>query len=139
MSPADHQALVDALIGDEALRLKPYVDSVGKVTIGVGHNLTDRGISQAAAMFILDEDIQLAEHDAQTFSWFADLDPIRQRVIRNMLFNMGLPMFSTFTHLIAAMARKNYLVAAQEGRSSVWFRQVGPRAVRLMNELETGK
>ena len=44
--PALH-ALVKPLTKiNEGLRSKPYVDTVGKVTIGVGRNLTDRGLSE---------------------------------------------------------------------------------------------
>lgn len=49
--------LIDQLVRDEGLRLHPYIDSVGKLTIGVGRNLTDMGISQAETEMLLSNDI----------------------------------------------------------------------------------
>src|SRR4051812_27390106 len=42
--PVNRDALVNQLIIDEGLKLSPYTDTVGKLTIGVGRNLTDVGI-----------------------------------------------------------------------------------------------
>ena len=50
--------LRDALIRDEGVRLKPYRDSVGKLTIGVGRNLDDKGLTRAEAEALLDNDIR---------------------------------------------------------------------------------
>lgn len=49
--------LKDMLIRHEGLKLKPYRDTVGKLTIGAGRNLNDLGISEREAMFLLDNDI----------------------------------------------------------------------------------
>lgn len=42
----DMAMLLSELSRDEGRRLKPYLDTVGKTTIGVGRNLTDVGISE---------------------------------------------------------------------------------------------
>jgi len=138
VSPADYQALVDDLIRDEGLRLKPYLDEPGKTTIGVGRNLTDNGISEQEAHYLLSHDIERALADAQSYSWFADLDPVRQRVVINMLFNLGKPRFDMFRHTIAAIARKNYDIAADQMLSSQWAKQVGARAERLARMMRMG-
>src|SRR5438105_4864784 len=84
-------ALRKELIRDEALRLKPYKDTVGKLTIGVGRNLDDKGISEAEAAVLLENDI--AEHVAlldAKLSWWRKLDEARQNALANMCFNMGI-------------------------------------------------
>jgi lysozyme len=138
MTPAQHQALVDDLVRDEGIRLKPYLDTVGKATIGVGRNLSDVGISQAEAMVLLEWDIGRAEQDARTFGWFEGLDPVRQRAVLNLLFNLGLSRFVLFRHFIAAMGAKLYDKAGDELQASVWYGQVGDRAKRLVAMIRTG-
>jgi hypothetical protein len=57
----DRTKLLAELERDEGRRLKAYVDTMGKVTIGYGRNLSDVGISEADAMRFLLEDISAAE------------------------------------------------------------------------------
>jgi lysozyme len=135
----DRQHLMDDLIRDEGLRLRVYTDTVGKLTIGVGHNLTDRGISQRAAMFILNEDVEEAVTDlTESFPLFTALDVVRQRVMANMRFNLGPTRFRLFRRLIAAMAERDYVKAAGSMRRSKWYGQVGVRGTRLVNMMLTG-
>ena len=138
MTPDQHQALVDELIRDEGVRAKPYMDTVGKVTIGCGRNLTDVGLSQAEIMVLLENDIHRAVVEAETFGWFGGLDETRQRVILNMLFNLGKSRFSLFKDTIHAIAVQNYEQAAQHMLASAWAHQVGKRADRLAEMMRTG-
>lgn len=138
MSPADHQALVDALIQDEGRKPRIYLDSRAKWTIGIGRNLSDRDVSDAVINLMLEEDIAIAEHDARTFAWFADLNSVRQRVILNLIFNLGLSKFSLFPKLIHALAVNDYETAANEMKASKWATDVKDRATRLIAEMRTG-
>lgn len=67
----------------------PYVCSAGKLTIGYGHNL-DTGISEAAAKFILTEDVATAsamlDHSQP---WWRQKPWAVQCVLLDMCFNMG--------------------------------------------------
>jgi len=123
---------------DEGLRLKPYVDSVGKITIGRGRNLTDRGISVVEAEFLFQHDLIGAITDARRFPWFDTLHPVRQAVVVNMLFNLGASRFRPFVKLIAALDRGDYDQAAAEMLDSKWAADVGTRAHRLAREMRTG-
>ena len=138
---SERQLLIDELIRDEDIKLFPYPDPVGKLTIGVGHNLTDNGISLRAAMFILDEDVDNVQHDMTVSfaSWFLGLDPVRQRVIMNMRFNLGPNRFRLFKRMIAAMADHDYVKAAGSMRASKWYGQVGDRSKRLESMMLTGQ
>lgn len=131
---------IDAdLITDEALRLKPYLDTRGKLTIGIGRNLTDKGISIVTARQMLDEDIDEAVADLATFPWFRTLDSVRQRVMVNVRFNLGPKRFRKFKDMLAAMQRYDYTVAAAELLDSDAAREDAPaRYKKLAKWLATG-
>lgn len=130
--------LKDQLILHESERLKPYTDTVGKLTIGVGRNLTDKGISHTTSMQMLDEDIAECEKDLKTFPWFPTLDPIRQRVLLDMRFNLGVRGFRTFRTVLLAVAAGDYGAASQSMLGSLWARQTKTRATRLAEMMRTG-
>lgn len=129
---------------DEGVRLRPYVDTVGKTSIGVGRNLTDVGISRIEAAYLLENDIDRAIRDlVGTFDWFPLLDPVRQCCLVAMAFNMGIGNshrgLRSFKTTLAAIARGDYAAAAVGMRRSRWALQVGLRAERLARQMETGK
>lgn len=135
----DVAALVADLIRDEDLRLKPYRCTEGKLTIGVGRNLDDVGISRAEALFLLDNDIgnTLAELDRR-IPWWRSLSEPRQRAQANMAFNMGLPRLLGFKNMLAALQGGDYETAAAEALNSKWAKQVGIRADRIAELFKTG-
>lgn len=131
--------IVDDLIRDEGIRLKPYMDSVGKITIGCGRNLSDKGISHAEAMALLDHDLEETVRDLdQSFPWFVALDPVRQRVLANLRFNLGPSRFRTFKRMLMAISQQDYIKAANAMRDSLWAQQVKGRAIRLIAMMRTG-
>ena len=134
----DRQLLTNDLIHDEGLRLTLYPDSRGFPTIGVGRNVRDKGITSAEAMLLLDHDIDECIHDLMSFGWFSSLDPVRQRVLVNMRFNLGPNRFRGFTKMLHAVAIGDYAQAAMEMRNSVWATQVKDRAAKLARRMETG-
>lgn len=139
MTSEHRDALRRQLARHEGVRLKPYVDTVGKVTIGVGRNLTDVGISDAEARYLLDNDINTAINALVVFPWFPNLDPVRQRAFVDLCFNMGLPRLRGFPKMLAAAARADWPVVAAELRASKYAHQVGARAVTIARMLETGQ
>jgi lysozyme len=131
--------LKDQLVRDEELRLKPYPDSVGKLTIGVGRNLSDKGISFQEAQLLLANDIADATADLQAkLPWTAALDDVRKGALLNMAFNMGLGGLLEFHDFLAKMQAGNFSGAAGAMLDSLWARQVGPRATRLSIQIQTG-
>lgn len=136
----DRAALVADLERDEGVRPFPYTDTVGKLTIGVGRNLTDRGLSPDEIRYLLQNDIDLAIDDLNRgVPWWTGLDPVRQRVLANMCFNLGWPKLKGFVRTLAAIRRGDYAAAAQGMRESLWARQVGVRAERLAQMMERGQ
>lgn len=128
----------DLLIQDEGLRLRVYLDTKGKMTIGVGRNLEDVGISESEALLFLENDVAIARRESAKFPFFPALDPVRQDVIICMVFNMGASKFSGFVRFMAAVDRKDYATAATEMINSSWSLQVGKRAVRLAEMMRSG-
>jgi len=131
--------LIENLKRHEGLRLKPYLCSEGKITIGFGRNLEDMGISEKEAEMLLMSDIQRCYEELDVFSWFHDLDQVRQEAMVNMLFNLGLPTFLEFKRTLKFMAEGAYSQAAEEMLDSKWARQVGDRATELAYMVETGQ
>jgi len=132
----------DQLKRDESEKLFPYKDSVGKITIGVGHNLTDDGIPQTISDALLNYDLQKVYGHLSTVPWMVKLqstDNIRWNVLVNMCFNMGFGGLMSFKTFLGLMEQGKWNEAATDGRSTVWYKQVGARAERLMKQLETGE
>ena len=124
----------------EGLRLKPYTDTVGKLSIGYGRNLNDTGITKLEAEVLLDHDLAQAEIDCRrSFSWFPTLSDTRQRVLVNMCFNLGLPKLKTFTRMLAAIADDDYVTASVEMLQSKWAQQVKGRASVLAKMMRDGR
>lgn len=139
MSTDDRAILAQQLLRDEGIRLRPYRDTVGKWTLGVGRNIEDVGISNTEAMFLLDNDIDRAVRGCvSAFPWFVELDPVRQRAVVNLAFNMGIPKLKTFYTTLKCMAEVRYKSAAAALLQSLYAAQVGPRAQRVAKMLETG-
>lgn len=135
----DRGRLVNTLKRHEGLRLKPYKDSVGKTTIGIGRNLDDVGITENEAIYLLNNDIDKAYREARSFWWFDSLNSVRQEVVVNMIFNLGFPTFSQFKNTIKAISEQNWNLASQEMLDSRWASQVGRRAIELADAMRRGE
>ena len=134
----DRLKLRTLLILEEGFKLKPYVDTVGKLTVGVGRNLTDRGISEETALQMLEEDLDVVQADMATFPWWAGLDVVRQTVLADMRFNLGPARFRAFKNTLKAVAEGRYADAAAGMLASKWAKQVKGRATKLAKMMETG-
>jgi|SRR5690554_6236129 len=135
----DRTLLRSQLERHEGLRLKPYRDTVGKLTVGYGRNLDDVGISRDEAGFMLDNDIDEVEKHLRTVDEYNELSPVRQTVLANMCFNLGFYGLMSFRRMWKAIARKDYSGAAQEMLDSQWSRQVGYRADELAQIMRSGE
>lgn len=131
--------LLDLVKRHEGLRLKPYLCTADKLTIGYGRNLEDMGISEDEATYLLQTDIDRCYSELSVFTWFHELDQIRQEALISMLFNLGLPRFLTFKKMIARLKEKRYSEAANEMIRSRWALQVGERANELAYMVERGE
>lgn len=146
--------LIEALKIHEGLRLTPYRDSVGKLTIGYGHNLeakplpwlrTSTSIPKKVAELILDMDVDDALHSLDVYlPWWRTLDDVREQVLAEMAFNMGVDDdprngLDSFKNTLMAIRQGNWLEAKEGMLNSKWAGQVHGRALELANMMLTGK
>ena len=123
----------------EGLRLSPYKCTAGKLTIGVGHNLDDKPISKEAAMMILDDDIHDCFLDLnRSLPFWTSLDEVRQAVLIDMCFNLGISRLLGFKNFLSALEEGDYERASAEMLDSRWADQVGQRAERLSEMMISG-
>ena len=140
MALIDHNRLIRQLRLHEGERLKPYRCTAGKLTIGVGRNLEDRGITAQEAAYLLSNDITSTQAALlKALPWVGTLDDVRQRVLIDMAFNMGLGTLLTFRRTLAAVQAGQYQQAAAMMLESRWAGQVGQRAKRLSQMMATGQ
>lgn len=140
--------MVAELERDEGVRKIPYLDSMGIKTVGVGHNmessplpddwtfpLTDDQVSE-----LLTGDIQnvISDLDAK-LPWWSSMCEVRQRVIVNMGFNLGIGRLLGFKNTLSCMQTGDYIGAAAGMSASAWANQVGNRATRLISAMTTGE
>lgn len=127
------------LINHEGYREKPYVDTAGKLSIGVGRNLTDVGLFEPEITLMLNNDIDYFYNWLnEAFPWFSELNQARQIALVDMCF-MGTKKFLTFKRMIDALSQGNFLTAANEIIHSKYHKQVGKRAEDIARIIKTGK
>ena len=157
----DRFKLMKKLIAHEGLRLNVYKDSLGIDTIGIGRNLQDRGISkeeldeldipsikhvyeygitEADAIFLAENDVQIVEDElVRAHSCVEELDAVRQLVLIDMAFNLGVPRLCKFKKMWAAVPAKQFDIAAKEMLDSRWARQVKSRSTKLAHAMHHGE
>ncbi len=130
--------LFNLLKKHEGLRLFPYKDTTNNWTIGIGRNLSTRGITEEEACILFTHDVEISRQELSRFRWFDKLDSIRQDALIDMVYNIGLTKFKEFNRLIAALENCKFDNAAFEMLDSLWATQVGQRAKELAFMIETG-
>ena len=153
--------LIKQLVQSEGLRLEVYQDTLGIDTIGVGRNLEDRGITQEEldtmdipnietvyeygitevdAAFLLENDVQIVEEElVRAHPCVDSLDSVRQLVLVDMAFNMGVPRLCKFKKMWNAVHEEDFPTAAKEMLDSRWANQVKGRATKLANAMHNGE
>ena len=118
----------ELLIEHEGLKLKPYKDTKGILTIGVGRNLEDNGISQLEALYLLENDIKrVVKELREIFPNFDELPENVKMVLIDMDFNLGKTRFLQFKKMIQAVKNRNWEEMVKEMKDSKWCRQLKDR------------
>src|SRR4051812_9259912 len=105
----DRQKLFNQIRFHEGTRTKPYRDTVGKITIGIGRNLTDVGLSEDEINYLLTNDLKkVVDQLNSRLPWWSNLDVIRQRVLIDMAFNMGINGLLGFTNTLEAIRTQKW-------------------------------
>lgn len=136
------QLALEQLKIDEGCRLTAYQDTVGVWTIGYGHTggvkKGDKITQKDADNFLLEDTLEAAR-DASTLPvGFDGLNAVRQAVLINMTFNLGLTRILNFKRFLAAVQVRDFDRAALEMLDSKWAGQVGQRAIRLAKLMKQG-
>jgi lysozyme len=133
---------------DEAVRRWPYKDTSTppRSTVGVGHNLDalplpagwTYPLSDAQITQLLMADVGSTFHQLDAYlPWWRTLSEVRQRVIANMCFNLGIARLLGFKKALSAMQIQDWSTSAAEMKDSTWYGQVKDRAVRLCGAMLT--
>lgn len=134
----DTKKLRKQLVQFEGYKTHPYVDTVGKVTIGIGWNLTDRGLPGFIIELLYDIAREECQRYLEQYHWWEDLDKVRKRVLMDMVYNMGPTVFEEFKNTIHFIERRDYVKAAKNMRLSKWYKQVKVRGRILAMMMEDG-
>jgi len=139
LSMLESYTIEQLLIYHEGLKLKPYTDINNKLTIGVGRNLDDTGISKDEALILLHNDIEKVKKSLDNhLPWWRTLSAVRQKVLISMAFNLGIDGLLGFHKMLSSLQDGDYSAAADEMLSSMWANQVGTRAIELADMMENG-
>lgn len=134
----NEQEFIDQLKRHEGYRGEVYEDTEGVLTCGWGHALYKGShMPHFINELFLDSDLFRVKLDYASLGY--QLDSVREYVIKNMLFNLGLRRFLTFSKMISALWNKDWNRAANEMMDSKWAGQVKGRAAELADMMLTGE
>jgi len=145
----NRDAVFEQLKIDEGVEHEIYLDHLGYPTFGVGHLVLESDpehgydvgepVSVERVQECFDRDLEVAVSECVAL-YGADIwegfPGEVQEILVNMMFNLGRPRLSKFKKMHANLEIGDWAQAAIEGRDSLWHRQVGNRAERLMTRLE---
>ena len=142
----DIEKLREEIKYDEGSVNKIYLDHLGLATFGIGHLVTEwdeeygwevgTPVSEDRCNEVFDSDIQVVLSDCEhLYPDFNDLPEEVQRIIANMMFNMGRPRLSKFKGMKSGVDARDWQKAADEMVDSRWYRQVTNRAERLVERM----
>ena len=129
---------IEQLKIDEGFRGQPYLDTVGKTTIGYGRNLDDNPLTEEEAEYLMEKDVKQVEDMCNILPFWGFLNKTRKDIIVNMVFNLGFTGFLEFKNTIFYLNEKDYENAADEMLNSRWASQVGDRSQRLSLKMREG-
>ena len=138
--------LRDELKIDEGVKYEIYLDHLSLPTLGVGHLIKDTDpenglpvgtkIEEERVNELFDEDIQVTIQECKyLYNDFDDLPEAAQRIIANMMFNLGRPRLSRFLKMKQHVDNRDFVSASEEMKNSKWYRQVTNRAQRLCDRM----
>ena len=132
--------LIEQLKIHEGMKLKPYLCTSKKLTIGIGRNLDDVGISKEEAEMLLKNDIYEATNQLlNAFPFMATFSDVRISAMINFTFNVGIGTVRKFSNTIEYLKNEDWEAAADEMMDSKWAEQVGDRAIQITEQIRTGR
>ena len=132
---------------DEGRVNSVYLDHLSLPTIGIGHLIKESDpeyglpvgtvVDDERINELFDQDIKVTLSECeQLYGNFNDLPEEVQKILANMMFNLGRPRLSKFRKLCKAVADKNWQECAVQMEDSRWHKQVTNRANRLISRMK---
>ena len=142
----DIEKLREEIEYDEGSVNEIYLDHLGLATFGVGHLVRKEDpeygwevgtpVDADRCVEAFNTDIETVLSDCKLlYSDFEDLPEEAQRIIANMMFNMGRPRLSKFKGMKRGVDARDWNAAADEMVDSRWYSQVTNRADRLVERM----
>jgi lysozyme len=131
------EPLYDHTRHSEGLRLKPYRCTANKLSIGYGTNIEEISLEEAEWLMQHRMNKAIAEVHKR-WPFVEKMTDNRRLAIYDMAYNMGVPTFAEFKNTWAALEAGDYDKAARCAEDSKWYRQVGPRAVKIVSMIRNG-
>jgi lysozyme len=144
----DLQLLKKEITRHEGCEYVTYKDTLGYLTGGKGHLLSQQEcakfplgtkLSEEQIDLWFEADILSAIRTAHKIygPGYNSLDPVRQRVIVNLAFNLGNKL-AQFKNTLAHFRNNNWELAARGLENSLWYKQVGRRGPEICHAVRTG-
>ena len=141
------EQLREELKVDEGVKYESYLDHLGLPTCGIGHLIQstdpEQGLEDGTKVDeervneLFDEAIQVTIQECKyLYNDFDDLPEEAQRIIANMMFNLGRPRLSRFLKMKQHVDNRDFVSASEEMKNSKWYRQVTNRAQRLVDRMQ---
>lgn len=139
MSDSMKADLKHLIVDHEDYRRLPYLDIYGNITIGIGYNLSTRGLPDSWINNQYDDDVNYFYSQLlKDFAWYQNLNQARQIALIDMCF-MGYKKFCGFTKMLNALANDNYKEAAAQIIHSEWYEEVKERGVKIADIIYRGE
>ena len=133
---------------DEGRVNSVYLDHLNLATVGIGHLIKESDpeyglpvgtvVDDERVNELFDQDIKVTLSECeQLYGNFNDLPEEVQKILANMMFNLGRPRLSKFRKLCKAVADKNWQECAVQMEDSRWHKQVTNRANRLISRMKS--
>ena len=139
----DRDRLIESIINNEGFRVRPYLDSLGVETVGIGFNVKylnferyglnkdNLYIPYKKALEILHDKIDDLIVTYENLPWFIELPGEIKEVLIEVAYNIGIIKLYGFKKMMKYIKKGDWNKAADEMLDSKWAKQVGKRAVKL--------
>ena len=141
------EQLREELKVDDGVKDEIYLDHLGLPTCGIGHLIQSTDpehglevgtkVDEERVNELFDQDVEVTTNECRLlYNNFDDLPEEVQRIIANMMFNMGRPRLSRFHKMKQAVDSGDWSEAAAQMKDSRWYNQVTNRAQRLVDRMQ---
>ena len=140
-------SIKDMIIRHEGKKNKPYKDTKGLWTVGVGHLIGDgkslppewdRTFSDAEVMALFDKDYEHHRAAAERIPGFNKVNEKGQAALTDLTFNMGPVWYKKWPTFSKNLLAGNAAGAADSLQDSAWYKQVKGRAPEIVNLMRSG-